>query len=307
MALSVLILGSGSALPTVNTHQTAQIVRQENHLFLVDCGEGTQVELRRHGVKIQGIHHVFISHLHGDHFFGLVGLISTMHLLGRTTKLNVHGPKELKEIVLMQFSDAGERLSFELEFFTVEAPGQILYEDKKITISAIPLHHRIPCYGFLFQEKEGLRRLDKKALQQYAIPKHVRKSITEGEDFVLSNGEVIPNKAITHDPHRPQSYAFCSDTAYSTKLLDYIKQVDLLYHEATFMEKDKDRAKKTFHSTARSAAEIAQLAKVSKLLIGHASNRYRDKVALLKEAKSVFKDTSFAKEGEEYFVEKLNI
>ena len=303
MALSVLILGNGSALPTINSHQSAQIVRQDNHLFLVDCGEGTQVELRRNAVKIQGIQHVFISHLHGDHFFGLVGLVSTMHLLGRTTKLHVHGPRGLKEIVLMQFNDAGSQLSFELEFNIVEKPDQLLFENKKIKISSIPLHHRIPCFGFLFQEKMGLRRMNKDALQQYAIPKHMRRSITEGDDFKESNGNVVPNEEITLPPYAPQSYAYCSDTAYSEKIVEYIKNVGLLYHEATFAEKDKVRAKKTFHSTASSAAKIAQLSNAKKLLIGHVSNRYRNKSLLLEEAKAIFRETEFADEGKEYSCE----
>jgi len=300
MALSVLILGNGSALPTVNTHQTAQIVRQDNLLFLVDCGEGTQVELRRNGVKIQGIHHVFISHLHGDHFFGLVGLVSTMHLLGRTTKLHVHGPKGLEEIVLIQFNNSGSQLSFELEFSIVEEAGQLLFENKKIRVISIPLHHRIPCYGFLFQEKEGLRRMKKEALRQYAIPKHMRKGITEGNDFKESNGKIVPNEEITFPPYAPQSYAYCSDTAYSEKIVEYIKDVGLLYHEATFAEKDKIRAKKTFHSTASSAARIAHLSNAQKLLIGHISNRYRNKSQLLREAQEVFRKTEFAQEGMEY-------
>jgi len=300
MSLAVLILGSGSALPTISSNQSAQVVELENQLFLVDCGEGTQIELRRNKVKVQKVDHIFISHLHGDHFFGLVGLLSTMHLLGRKKTLNIHGPKGLEEIVQIQFRNAGSHLSFEMRFNEIKEAGQLLLENKKLRISALPLKHRIPCFGFLFQEKPGLRKLKVEALATYKIPVHARKGLTEGEDFITEQGELIPNDKITLDPDIPSSYAYCSDTAFYEKLISYIEGVDLLYHEATFLERERDRAKKTYHSTAKDAAKAANLAGAKKLLIGHFSNRYKTKDGFLQEARQVFKETYIAEEGETF-------
>jgi len=302
MPLSVLILGNGSALPTVNTHQTAQILASGNELFLIDCGEGTQVELRRHSVKIQRINHVFISHLHGDHFFGLVGLLSSMHLLGRTNKIHIYGPEGLDEIVQIQFRKGGSKLSFEMEFHAINSAGMVLFENKNLIVETLPLNHRIPCFGFLFKEKIGLRKLKANALKEFDIPKHKRKGITEGEDFINDEGERIPNEKITNAPADPVSYAYCSDTAYSEKLIELIKGIDLLYHESTFLESEKERAKKTFHSTAKQAAQVANLAGVGKLLLGHFSNRYRSKERFLMESRQIFKQSFIAEEGVEFKV-----
>lgn len=297
MSFSVLILGSGSALPTISSNQTAQIVEQENSLFLVDCGEGTQIELRRNKVKVQKIDHVFISHLHGDHFFGLVGLMSTMHLLGRKKDLHIHGPKGLDEIIQIQFRNAGSHLSYSMKFYEIEEAGQLLYEDAKVKITSLPLKHRIPCFGFLFQEKEKPRKLIGKALEANNIPNYARKSISEGKDFITESGDVILNSKLTKDPEAPKSYAYCSDTAYNETLLSYLKGVDLLYHESTFLKEDKERAKKTYHSTAEDAANIANQAKVGKLLLGHFSNRYTNKADFIEEAKAIFQNTEIAEEG----------
>lgn len=297
MSLEVLILGSGSALPTISANQTSQVITCGNQLFLVDCGEGTQVQLRKNKVKIQSINHIFISHLHGDHFFGLVGLLSTMHLLGRRETLCIHGPKGLDEIVEIQFRNAGSHLSFKMKFDTIEKAGVILYEDVKVVIKSIPLKHRIPCFGFHFQEKTGLRKLDGQKLLEYNIPVYARKSIAEGQDFRSEEGVVVKNKTLTKDPLPPTAYAFCSDTAYYEKLIPFIQGVDLLYHEATFLESERERAKKTFHSTAKDAASIAQQVGAKKLILGHFSNRYKNKDGFLQEARQVFKETHVAKEG----------
>lgn len=304
MSLEVLILGSGSALPSVSANQTSQVVSCGNQLFLVDCGEGAQVQLRKNRVKIQNINQVFISHLHGDHFFGLVGLLSTMHLLGRRSELHIHGPKGLEEIVAIQIRNADSQLSFDMIFHTVEKSGALLYEDSKIKISALPLKHRIPCYGFHFQEKKGLRKLDGLKLFEHNIPIYARKSIAEGEDFRSEDGVVVKNKELTKDPPKPLSYAFCSDTAYYEKLIEFISGVDLLYHEATFLESERDRAKKTYHSTAKDAATIANMANANQLLLGHFSNRYKNKDGFLQEARNVFKNTDVAEEGKSYIVSK---
>lgn len=302
MSLKILILGSGSALPNLSANQTAQIVECGNQSFLVDCGEGTQVELRRNKVKVQSIDHVFISHLHGDHFFGLVGLLSTMHLLGRTKELHIHGPKGLDEIVQIQFKNAGSHLSFNMIFQPIEHSGQLLFENKKLKVTALPLKHRIPCFGFLFQEKEGLRKLKVSALEKYKIPTYARKGITEGHDFITKDGEIILNAEITKDPPIPGSYAFCSDTAYYEKLIPLIKGTDLLYHESTFLRDDKDKAKKTFHSTTDDAATIAEKSQVKKLLLGHFSNRYKNKELFINEAREIFEESYLAEEGEVFKV-----
>ena len=304
MALEVLILGSGSALPALSANQTSQVISCGNQLFLVDCGEGTQVQLRKNKVKIQNINQVFISHLHGDHFFGLVGLLSTMHLLGRRAELTIHGPKGLAEIVEIQFRNAGSHLSFQMIFNTVEKAGEVIYEDAKVVVTSLPLKHRIPCFGFHFQEKKGLRKLDGQKLLEYNIPVYARKSISEGEDFRSEDGVIIKNAQLTNDPPKPTSYAFCSDTAYYEKLIPFIEEVDLLYHEATFLESERERAKKTFHSTAKHAATIALKANAKHLILGHFSNRYKNKDGFLQEARMVFKNTEVAEEGKKYAVGK---
>lgn len=297
---SVLILGSGSALPTVDSNQTSQLLSLANQSFLIDCGEGTQIELRRNKVKMQQIGHVFISHLHGDHYFGLVGLLSTMHLLGRNKSLNIYAPPGLKEIVQLQFRNGGSYLSFEMIFHEITRPGQLLYEDKRLNVYSLPLNHRIACYGFLFQEKPALRKIKVEALKEHQIPKHFRRSITEGKDFINAEGKSISNELITNDPPPVRSYAYCSDTAYHQALVDKLPSVDLLYHEATFLEKDRERAKLTFHSTAKDAAKVANLCGAKRLLIGHCSNRYKSKVSFVNEARQIFKESEIAEEGVRY-------
>lgn len=298
--LKVLILGSGSALPTVHSHQSAQLLYDGHHSFLIDCGEGTQVELRRNKVKMQKIGHVFISHLHGDHFFGLVGLISTMHLLGRKIPLHIYGPKGLEEIIKLQFKMAGSIISYELNFHLITGPSQLLFDDKRMSVVSLPLSHRIECYGFLFQEKPGLRKLNVDMLREHKVPVYARKGLSEGEDFVSAEGKVIPNKAMTFDPPATKSYAYCSDTAFSEALIKAIHTVDLMYHEATFLEKDRKRADKTFHSTTKDAAKVAKAVQAKQLLIGHFSNRYPLVEELVNEAREVFEETYFAEESKWY-------
>jgi ribonuclease Z len=302
MRFSVLILGSGSALPTTSSNQTAQIIEMGNQLFLMDCGEGTQIELRRNKVKLQKIDHVFISHLHGDHFFGLVGLLSTMHLLGRKKALHIHGPQGLQEIIEIQFRNAGNHLSYEIVFHLTEKAGQIAFEDELVKVTVLPLHHRISCFGYRFDEKEKPRKLIPKALEEYAIPTYARNEITKGADFRDEDGRVVPNHLLSKAAEPPKSYAYCSDTAYFKKLIPYLKGVDLLYHEATFLEEDKERAAKTFHSTAQDAARVAKEAEVSKLLLGHFSNRYKSKERFLQESRQLFKESYIAEEGKSFEV-----
>ncbi|MEQ8910057.1 MAG: ribonuclease Z [Vicingaceae bacterium] len=302
MSFSVLILGSGSALPTISSNQTSQVIEMGNQLFLMDCGEGTQVELRRNKVKVQKIDHIFISHLHGDHFFGLVGLLSTMHLLGRKKELHIHGPKGLQEIIEIQFRNAGSHLAYPMSFHKVEKGGQLVYEDQKVLISSLPLHHRIPCFGYKFEEKEKPRKLIGEALEKHQIPNYARHELTKGEDFRGEDGRIVANHLLSEEPEPPKAYAYCSDTAYFKKMIPHIESVNLLYHEATFLERDRERADKTFHSTAKDAARVASEAGVDKLLLGHFSNRYKAKDGFLQESRQLFKQSYIAEEGQRFKV-----
>ena len=302
MPLSVLILGSGSALPTLNSNQSAQIVETESELYLVDCGEGTQISLRMHKVRIQRINHIFISHLHGDHFFGLVGLLSTMHMLGREKELNIHGPQGLEEIIRIQFRNAGSHLSFQMNFHTITEFNSIVHEDKKVIVRSLPLNHRIKTFGFLFEEQANLRKLIPSALEKYKVPNYARKEIAKGEDYTNPDGDVIANHILSEDPVPSKRYAYCSDTAYSEDLLKTLPEVDLIYHESTFLEQDRERADKTYHSTAKDAARIANLSGAKKLLLGHFSNRYKSRDAFLQEARPIFPESYLAEEGERYII-----
>lgn len=302
MSLNLLILGSGSALPTLDSNQTAQVLETESELYLIDCGEGTQIELRRHRVRMQRINHIFISHLHGDHFFGLVGLLSTMHLLGRKKTISIHGPEGLEEIVRVQFRNAGSHLSYTMDFNTIKKGDLLVHEDKYVKVKSLELNHRIKTFGFLFEEQPKPRKLIPKALEKYKVPNYARKGITQGEDYVDPEGNKVDNTLLSEDPDIPQRYAYCSDTAYHEPLIQGLKQVDLLYHEATFQEADRERAKTTYHSTAKDAARIANLAGVKKLLLGHFSNRYKTRQGFLKEARPIFPEAFIAEEGEKYKV-----
>lgn len=301
MSFSVTILGSGSALPTTHANQTAQVIEMGNQLFLMDCGEATQINLRKRKVKMQKIDHIFISHLHGDHYFGLVGLLSTMRLLGREKSLHVHAPKGLQEIVELQFKNAGSDLSYELIFQEVNHAGQLILETEKLKVTALPLKHRISCYGYKFEEKPKDRKLIPEKLEEHHIPNYARHALTKGEDFKSADdGRLVKNKELTKDPEPPKSYAYCSDTAYYEKMFPFIEGVDLLYHEATFLNKEKEWAKKTYHSTAMQAAEVAKKCNVKRLIIGHFSSRYKNRQPFLQEGRQVFKNMDIAEEGETF-------
>jgi len=301
MAFNVTILGSSSALPTPTRNLSAQLVNISESYMLIDCGEGTQMQLRKGKLKYQRIEHIFISHMHGDHYFGLIGLLSTMHMLGRTNELHIYAPAELKQVIDVQLkaSEAGFRYRVHYHPHTYES-GQILFEDDKFSVASIALDHRIPCCGFLFLEKEKPLKIVEAAIKQYEIPVVDRKGIKQGNDFTMENGKVIKNELITTPPAPPRSYAYCSDTAYNENIIDQIRGVDLLYHEATFMEDKLDRAKETYHSTAIQAATIAKKAGVKKLMLGHYSVRYKDLDPLLKEAQTVFPNTILANDGQQY-------
>jgi ribonuclease Z len=296
MGFSIQILGSSSATPTASRHPSAQILNVNERLFLIDCGEGTQIQLRRFHIRHQRINHIFISHLHGDHYLGLAGLIFTMHLFGRKTALHVYANPELENILSLQLKVSETILLYPLIFHQLE-PGSsgVIYEDEKLDVIAFPLLHRVPTHGFVFREKQNGRRIRKDALENMQIPTHAYNELKEGKDLVLPDGTTISNQKLTLDPHPSHSYAYCSDTGFTEDYLQYIDNVDALYHEATFMLDKETNAREKMHSTTVDAATIAAKAHVKKLIIGHYSARYDE--LLLEESKKVFPETYLAEEG----------
>jgi ribonuclease Z len=292
------ILGSSSATPAYNRNHTAQILTVGNQLNLIDCGEGTQMQLMRYKVKHQRICNIFISHLHGDHYFGLFGLLSTMHLQQRNTPLTIFGPSGLADILTLQFKYANIQFGFKLSFHELDtAAYKQIFEDKYITVHTLPMQHRISCCGFLFREKPKPRHLVKSLLPDFLRPPQLIK-LKNGEDIRDDDGHIlVKNSEVTSEPSRSRSYAYCSDTRYKEDIIPYIKGVDLLYHEATFMDNMRERAVYTYHSTAYQAGLLASKAEVKRLLIGHFSVRYKDLTPLLDEAKAIFDNTHLAVEG----------
>jgi len=298
---SITPLGSGSSMPTADRNLSGHFINVSERFFLIDCGEGTQNQLIRFKLKFQRINHIFISHLHGDHFYGLLGLLSSMHLLGRNRELNIYGPPDLDKLLKIQGQYAQEAFNYDIVFHKLGFAGnEQVYEDRTVTITTIRLKHRIPCNGFLIREKERPRKLLAEAIVKYNIPEFERNNIKAGKDFMIESGEVISNKLITAAPEEVRSYAYCSDTAYSEEFVKQIKGVDLLYHEATFTEVHSGRAAETYHSTARQAAAIADKASAKKLLLGHFSARYKDLTPLLDEAKEVHNNSELVVEGRAY-------
>lgn len=303
---SVLILGSASASPTLNRNPTSQLVNINEQYYLIDCGEGTQLRLREHKIKFQRLHHIFISHLHGDHYLGLIGLLQTMHLLGRTIDLHLYGPPGLKELIDLHLKYSCSSLRYLLVFHPIHTEkSEVIFENEQISVTTLILNHRIPCTGFLFKEKTKPRKINPSAIAQYCIPKHAINNLKKGMDYIaFDTKKVIKNEELTLKPAKSRSYAFCSDTKYLESIAPKIEGVDLLYHEATFMQNEEKRAKETFHSTACEAAQIALKSKAKLLIIGHFSNRYVKLDGLLEEAKSVFKNTRLALENLEFEIEE---
>jgi ribonuclease Z len=293
------VLGSSAATPTSTRNPSAILLNMDYTYYLVDCGEGTQIQLRRMHYKIQKINHVFISHLHGDHFFGVVGLISTMHLLGRDRELHLFGPPRLEEVVQLQLEVSQTELVFPLIFHPTQAEKEeIIYESDKHYVKSFPLDHRIATTGFLFGEKPRRRKIDKEFLLKEDVPVPLISRIKDGDDYTNPSGLVYPNAEITKQPPAPRTFAYCSDTRYNPDIAGYVKDADLLYHEATFMEELKEVAKEKYHSTAAQAALTAKQAGAKHLLLGHFSARYKKLDGILEEAKAVFDNTSLAQEGE---------
>lgn len=298
MSFQLTILGSSSATPTSQRNPTAQYLTVHDRHFLIDCGEGTQMQLRKYKLKFTRINHIFISHLHGDHYLGLQGLLSSLHLLGCTQDIHLYCPKPLKEIIDLQLLHSDTHLKYTLKYhFLNTNEKELIFEDDKVQVESIPLNHRIPCCGFVFKEKPGLLSIRKEMIEFHGISTKDILRIKKGEDYQTKDGKVIKNKVLTYPAESLRSYAFCSDTCYDERILPYIKKVSLLYHEATFLKNLEKRALETFHSTAEQAAVIAKKAQVDKLLIGHFSARYKDLKPLLDESKVVFKNTELACEG----------
>lgn len=300
--MELTILGCHSATPRNNARPTAQLLEMRGHLFLIDCGEATQIALRNANAKFSRIKHIFISHLHGDHFFGLFGLISTFQLLGREAEMHIYGPKGIKEAVLLVLKLGGAYTPFPLYFHELSGDtSEVLYEDDKVLVRTIPLRHRVYTNGFFFQEKEGERRLDMTAISNYpSIEKCDYQNIKSGKDVVLENGTIIPNEELTFAPHKPQSYAFCSDTLYFEALAEEIKGARVVYHEATFLKNNEELAAKTMHSTAYQAGLTAKNANAEVLILGHYSSRYNDIKFFKEEANEVFANVYLAEDGKKF-------
>ena len=296
--LSVHILGCGSALPTTKHNPSAQALTLRGKVYLVDCGEGTQLQIRRQGLHFGRIHTIFISHLHGDHCFGLPGLLSTLSMLGRTGELHIHGPEGLTEYIDAHRKSFLAECSYEIITHEHDyRKSEVIHEDPSLCVRSLPLSHRSPTMGFLFEERCAARHLDKPAVDFYQVPRCCYPAILLGESYTAQDGSIIPNNRLTKPGRIPRRYAYCSDTEYFLNLIEQVRGVDLLYHEATFGEDLRARLATTAHSTAREAATIALKAEVKRLLIGHYSSRYTDVTPLLDEARSVFPNTTAAQEG----------
>ncbi len=292
------ILGCGSALPTTRHLASSQVIDLRDKLYMIDCGEGTQVQMRRMRIKFSRLNHIFISHLHGDHCFGLPGLISTLGMLGRNGDLFVYGPEGVGAYLDAMLRLFCQRLPFNVRFTPVNTQGQeLVMEDRSVAVYSIPLRHRVPCCGFLFKEKQRDPHIIREMIDFYRIPVKELQYIKQGADYVTPDGRSVPNRLLTRPAKPARSYAYCADTAYQPGIVPCIRQADLLYHEATFLELDAARARKTFHSTAKEAAVIARDAEVKQLLIGHYSACYEDPLPLMQEAAAVFPHTLLAKEG----------
>ena len=305
MSFKVTILGSSGAVPAFGRMPSSQLIEVQNHYFLIDCGEGAQMQLMKYNLYLHRIDHILISHLHGDHYLGLMGLLFTMHLNRRATDLHLYSHKGLDEIIITQLKYSKSALNFKIIFHTL-APGEreVIYEDSQIEIETIPLSHKINCSGFLVREKPKPRRIDKTVLPEN-LPYHYIQQLKSGKDVVDDDGQVLyKNDLYTLPARRSRSYAYCSDTRYHEEIVEQIKSINLLYHEATFATEDQQKAIETMHSTAAQAATIAAKAQVDRLIIGHFSARYKELTVLLNEARQQFNNTTLAAEGETFHIEE---
>ncbi len=303
MKFEVTILGSSSATPIFNRNPTSQALNINERMYLIDCGEGTQQQMLRFDVKASRIDHIFISHLHGDHYLGLVGLISSLHLNGRIKPLKIYCPPQLKEIIDLQLSYSETTLQYPVEYyFTNPKKAEVILENQDIIVETIPLDHRIECTGFLFREKKRLRKLIKEKLEHLNIPIEYYSPLKKGADYTAPDGTFYKNDTLTIDSSEPKTYAYCSDTMYNEMYFEQINGATLLYHESTFLNNMLDRAVETHHTTALQAAEVALKTNAKKLLIGHFSARYKTLNELLDEARSIFPETELAIEGRTFMI-----
>lgn len=294
----VHILGCGSALPTLRHNPSSQVVEIREKQFMIDCGEGTQTQMRRSRVGFNKVMAIFISHIHGDHCFGLIGMLSSFGLLGRTMPLSIYGPKELGPILDTLLTTFCNDFDYEIKFHAVDTSRQeVVYEDRSLTVETIPLKHRLPCAGYLFREKPTLPHIRRDMIDFYRIPISQINNIKNGASWTDEEGNLIPNSRLTRPADPPRSYAYCSDTCYLPGLVDRLKGVTCLYHESTYADEDEDKAQKYFHSTARQAAMVARNAGVGRLLLGHYSSKYNTEDVLLQQAKEVFAESSLTSEG----------
>jgi len=304
MSFELTILGSSSALPTSERYPTAQVLQVSGRYFLIDCGEGTQIQLRKQKISFNKLKHIFISHLHGDHYYGLIGLISTLNLLGLKNDLHIYSPSELKNLIQPQLDQIKGEMNFKIIFHPLNfKKPQKIFSNKHLKVTSFPVKHSIPTCGFLFKEVQKQRNTIKEKIAEYNIPIAQIKEIKAGNDFVTRDGLTIPNQLLTLPPPKPKSYAFCTDTAYHEPIAEHIKGADLLYHEATFTKELQEFAKKTLHSTAADAAKIANRAQVKRLIIGHFSTRYKNTTPFLQEAGEIFANTEEAIDGKTYIVD----
>jgi ribonuclease Z len=299
--LAVTILGNNSAVPAFDRHPTSQVITLDGTLFLIDCGEGTQIQMINYKIRRSKISHIFISHLHGDHYYGLVGLINTFGLLGHQPELHIYAPAPLQQIIELQLSVADSKLCYPLHFHTISNEG-ILTETEHYQVKCFRTNHRIECYGFVIKEKKKPRKLVAERLKQNSIPYHFYEAIRNGEDFITDKGEVIKNEWLTDAAPKGKVYAFCADTKYDENIIEHIRDADLIYHETTYLDSLRERADQRFHSTTRQAATIALKAHVKKLLIGHFSSKYDTLEEFTCEACEVFPNTELAIEGVTYKV-----
>jgi ribonuclease Z len=299
--LKIKILGCYAATPRTITNPTSQVLEIKSHMFLIDCGEGTQVQLRKHKIKFSQIEHIFISHLHGDHFFGLIGLISTFMLLGREKELHIYGPKGIKEAILLLLKLGNAYTTYNLFFHElISKESEVIFEDEKVKVTTIPLKHRVYTNGYLFEEKNTERKLNIDAILNHNIEKLYYNKIKLGGDITLEDGSVLPNSELSFDPEEAKSYAFCSDTVYNEAIIPIIEKATVLYHESTFLESESHLAEKTMHTTAKQAAKIAKLADVKHLLLGHYSTRYGNIKLFKTEAQEIFDNILLADDGLEF-------
>ena len=299
--MNLTILGCHAATPKISAHPTSQVLEMRGHVFLIDCGEATQVQLRKYKIKFSRIKHVFISHLHGDHFFGLPGLISTFHLMGRETEMHIYGPKGIKEAILLLLKLGNSYTKYPLYFHELEADSpEIIFEDEKVSIETIPLVHRVYTNGFLFKEKPADRKLDADAARELNVDLSYYNKIKKGSDVVNQDGKLIPNAEITFDPPPPKSYSYCSDTVYNPSMVPQISRSTVLYHESTFLEAHRHLCEKTKHSTASDAGLTAKQAQVGTLILGHYSGRYGNLELFRNEARKYFDNVLLAEDGKSF-------